>query len=490
MSKADSVLLVHPLGYRVADAGADISRLATLMPPLGLASIAAYLEVNGIGTSIVDGFARPADCELRIREHLRRNQPDFVGFSCTTSSFLDGIRLAALVKSESPRTRTVIGGPHASALRNRVLEEHDDIDFVVVGEGEKTLRELVESGGRADGIPGLVHRDGGQIVFNGQRTDLVTLDELPFPAYDKLDGFPGRYQLPIFNYPTTPNASCISSRGCPYQCSYCDRSVFRRSFRFNSAEYLMNHLEYLHSRWGIRHVNFYDDQFTFDRERVEKFCRKMIDAPFRMQFNCAVRAEHVDPELLALMRAAGCWMISLGVETGDPDLLAQHRQNADLDLIAERIRQIHAAGIRTKALLMIGLPGETEESFKRSQEYVLSLPIDECNLAKFTPFPGSPLYENIEQFGVFDEDWQAMDCMNFQFVPHGMTRERLETLFKQFYKAHFMRPRILWTYFSMVWKSPDSWRRFFLNLKDFLTFALSGKRIAARRRADDPHPNP
>ena len=132
-----------------------------------------------------------------------------------------------------------------------------------------------------------------------------------------------------------------------------------------------------------------------------------------MTFNCAVRAEHVDRELLQLMKAAGCWMVSLGIESGDEQLLSQHRQNANLDLLADTIRTIKACGIRTKGLLMMGLPGESEESIRRSMEYVYSLPIDDFNLAKFTPFPGSPIYENIHALGSFDEDWQKMDCMHF-----------------------------------------------------------------------------
>ena len=218
-----------------------------------------------------------------------------------------------------------------------------------------------------------------------------------------------------------PNTSCISSRGCPYSCSYCDRSVFRRSFRYNSAEYLYEHLRYLKERFGTRHVNFYDDQFTFHRKRVEAFTGMMIDRPLGMTFNCAVRAEHVDPELLLRMKAAGCWMVSLGIETGDERLLAEHRQHADLDRIAGTIRMIKKAGIRTKGLLMMGLPGETEESIRRSMEYVFSLPIDDFNLTKFTPFPGSPIYETIRELGDFDEDWEKMDCMHFQFVTKGMT---------------------------------------------------------------------
>ena len=205
----------------------------------------------------------------------------------------------------------------------------------------------------------------------------------------------------------------------------------------------------------------------------------MIDKPLGMTFNCAVRAEHVDKPLLQQMKAAGCWMVSLGIESGDEQLLAQHRQNADLDLLAETIRTIKSCGIRTKGLLMMGLPGESETSIRRSMEYVYSLPIDDFNLAKFTPFPGSPIYEKIHELGRFDEDWTKMDCMHFQFVPHGMQQEQLEQLFIEFYKKHFQRHRVLLGYLSMLWKSPDSWLRFAASAGQFIRFAVSNKRYGS-----------
>jgi anaerobic magnesium-protoporphyrin IX monomethyl ester cyclase len=485
---ARRILLIHPLGYDKHAAARDISRMANLMPPLGLASIAAYLEQHGFQADIVDCFARP-DSDGVIEDYVRRYQPRFVGATCTTAGFLDAARIFRRVKELRPGTCCLVGGPHVSALREKIIQDYPEVDYVVVGEGETPLLRLMEAEGDPKGIAGLVYRpaaplrvgDGGRIVFSGFQQDLLDLDTLPLPAYHRLEGFPRQYQLPIFNYPRTPNTSCISSRGCPYQCSYCDRSVFRRTFRYNSADYLYRHLETLRTQFGIRHINFYDDQFTFHRDRVVAFCRHMIDEPLGMTFNCAVRAEHVDPELLALMKDAGCWMISLGIETGDPGLLAQHRQKADLERMSRTICDIHKAGIRVKGLFMIGLPGETEQSFRRTMKYVFSLPIDDLNVAKFTPFPGSPLYENIHSLGRFDEDWEKMDCMNTVFVPHGMTAEQLEGLFREFYKRYYTRPKTLWNFASMVWKSPDSWRRFLANAGSFVKFARANRRIVERQ---------
>lgn len=477
-----TILFVHPLGYSAKSAEHDISRKANIMPPLGLASISAYLTEHRHENDIIDCYAHPDSDEL-ILSYLKLHTPTYIGFSCTTSSFFDGERLARLAKSVVPDIKVVFGGVHVSSLKQKILQDYSSIDFVVVGEGEATLNELLETPpDQLNKVQGLVFRPKmGEIVYTGHRKELLDLDTLPFPDYAKLSGYPEAYSLPIFNYPKVPNGSALSSRGCPYACSYCDRSVFRRTFRYNSADYLYRHIRYLNETYGIKHLNFYDDQFTFNRERVVEFCEKVIDKPLGMTFNCAARAEHLDRELLQLMKKAGCWMISLGIETGDEELLAAHRKNPDLKMMREKIILIKETGIRVKGLLMMGLPGETEKSIRKSQEYVYSLPIDDFNLAKFTPFPGSPVYTQIkdggELLGSFDENWEQMDCMQFQFVPRGMEREQMEKLFIDFYRCHFKRPRVIWGYVTMLWKSPDSWLRFLKNLSSFLRFAFTNKRI-------------
>jgi radical SAM superfamily enzyme YgiQ (UPF0313 family) len=239
---------------------------------------------------------------------------------------------------------------------------------------------------------------------------------------------------------------------------------------------MYEHLNHLKSRFGIRHINFYDDQFTFNRDRIQTFTRLMVNRPLGMTYNCAVRAEHIDLDLLMQMKASGCWMASLGIETGDQDLLARHRQNPDLDMLAEKIHLVKKAGIRVKGLLMMGLPGETEGSIRKSMQYVFNLRLDDMNISKFTPFPGSPIYEDLQWHGEFKEDWNRMDCMHFLFVPKDLTIEQMEFFYKAFYKKHFLQLRILLDYMSMLWRSPDSWRRFINNLIPFIRFARSNRR--------------
>ncbi|MFP4381137.1 MAG: B12-binding domain-containing radical SAM protein [Candidatus Sumerlaeia bacterium] len=471
MNDKRKILFIHPLGVNWMPGQKDMSRIANIMPPIGLCSLAAWLEKHGHHADIHDCYAFPGQ-DQKIDAYLRTEQPDYVGFSVTTSSFLDAIRIAEKIREAYPRIRFIFGGVHISALGESLMRDYPVIDYGVVGEGEEALLAILDHDGKnLDDVPGVLYREGpdGPVHFTGIRKSRLELDSLPFPDYGKLEGYPDAYKLPIFNYPKGPGTTAISSRGCPYQCSYCDRSVFRRSFRFNSAEYMVDLARHLHERYGIRHINYYDDLFTFNRDRVEAFCKGMMDSGLKMTFNCAARAEHIDRELLVLMKQAGCWMMSLGIETGDPELLAQHRSHSDLDMMRERVGWIKEAGIRAKGLFMLGLPGETEASIDRSMEYILSLPLDEFNLAKFTPFPGSPLYATVKQSGDFDENWELMNCLNFVYVPEGLTRERLEERYHEMYRNYFKRPRILLGYVAMLWKSPESWLRFLGNFKDFMS---------------------
>jgi anaerobic magnesium-protoporphyrin IX monomethyl ester cyclase len=478
------ILLVHPLGENSKSGDQQLTRVVNIMPPLGLLSLAAWLEKHGHQTEVHDCYAFPG-LDDKIYSYVKDQQPDFVGFSTTTSSFLDGIRLAKNVKNVLPSVKIVFGGVHVSALREQLIRDFPVIDFGVVGEGEVTMQELLESNEEElHEIEGLIFRKNNEIIFNGYRKKLLAMDTLPFPAYDKLKGFPESYLLPIFSYPKEPNTTVITSRGCPYTCSYCDRSVFRRTYRYNSPEYMVGYLSHLEQRFNIKHVNIYDDTFTLNRERVMKFCElKLKSGPKKLTFNCAARTEQLDFEMLKTLKKAGCWMISLGIETGDPELLKKHRSylpNSKMDNPLENIRDmvqlIKKAGIRVKGLFMLGLPGETEDSVKKSMDYVFSLPLDDFNLSKLTPFPGAPLYCDIREHGTFEENWEEMNALNFMFVPKGFTRDRLDNLHQEFYRRYFTRPRMLLTYLRLAWESPYSWKRFWLNLPTFLRFTR--KKIA------------
>lgn len=469
------VILVHPHGSNWMGSEKDITTIFNLMPPIGLLGIASFLEARGVEVEILDGYGAPAAVEEHASDILSRH-PDVVGFSCTTSSFLEGYAIAERLKERNPDLRIVFGGSHASSVGATLLDSFPAVDYLVMGEGEATFAELLASGFRDEGaIPGVGYRLEGKGTLSAVRANIPDLDSLPFPAWRRLPGFPRRYNLPLFSYPHAPNTSVISSRGCPYQCSYCDRSVFSRGFRFNSPEYIVEHLRCLHRDFGIRHVFFYDDLFTFDRDRVERFCVLKEEKRVPVTYNCIARLEHVDRELVALLKRSGCWQVNFGIESGDPEIVAKHRRLYDLERVREKLVMVRESGMRVKGLFMMGFPGETEESVRRTIDYAVSLPLDEVNVTKFTPFPGAPVYPTIREQGEFEEDWPLMNCMNFVFVPKGMTRGRLEELYNEFIRRFYRRSRIHWGYAKMLWKSPHSIALFLRHLPEILRFEMKQK---------------
>jgi len=463
------ILLVNPFGSNWIEGHTDKSLTAVRMAPIGILSIAAYLIKRGMNVDICSCTGPATHIGTQeVMQRVHTGKPDIIGFTATTSGFIDAYYLAEEIKKYAPEVKVVFGGVHVSALREKILESFPCIDYLITGEGEKALTQLA-GGANPATIQGLIFRDGSEIKSNGFRTDVCELDELPFPAYEKLKGFPKLFKAPLFNYPQEPCATIISSRGCPYQCSYCDRSVFRRSFRSNSAEYLYEHMLFLKKEFHIRHIFFYDDLFTFHRKRIEEFCQLLQKKPLHMTFNCAVRIGHIDKQLLRMLKITGCWMVSIGIESGDPELLSRHKSNADLTEMKITVRKIQESGIRVKGLFMMGLPGETEKTIKTTADFIEDLHLDDMNLTKFTPFPGSPIYATIHEEGTFKEKWELMNCMNFVFVPKGIeSKERLDELYNICIKQFYTGKNWMKKFVPLMFKSPDSMKRIIIKLPAFL----------------------
>ena len=467
------VLFLHPYGSNFIKGVNDITTIFNLMPPLGILSIAAWLEKHGVEVEIIDGYASRESHEVMVARIIASGC-SAVGFSCTTSSFPETNRIATLLKEKASNIATVLGGAHSCTIGATLLDSYPALDYLVIGEGENTMLELARAGfNNVETIPGVAYRGtDGKGVCSGQRELIKELDSLPFPAYHLLPNFPRRYKLPLFSYPKAPNTSIISSRGCPYACSYCDRSVFSRGFRFNSPEYILEHVAMLNRDYGIRHVFFYDDLFTFDRKRVAELCELKAKKGIRVSYNCIARPEHVDAELLALLKDSGCWQVNFGIESGDPEVLKKHRKFYGLDEVGQKLLMVKKAGIRVKGLFMVGLPSEDEGAIRRTIDYALSLPLDEINVTKFTPFPGAPIYKNIRDFGEFDENWEMMNCINTVFVPTGMTREQVDSLYDEFIRSFYHRQHINLGYAKMLWKSPHSVYSFLKHLPEIIAFQM------------------
>ena len=463
------VTLVHPAGSNWIPGRKDVTVAANRMVPTGLLCIAAYLEKFGHKAEIYDCLGPDAPESLRDRvSGILRTAPEMVGFSTTTSAFLDAVETAECIKAERPDLKVVFGGVHVSSLGAELLEKYLCIDYLVLGEGEVTLTELAD-GNSPESISGLAWRNGAECFQNPERIKIEDLDTLPFPAYEKIPAFPHKYRLPPFSYERIPGASISTSRGCVYQCHYCDRSVFKRGFRYNSAEYTYEHFKWLRNRFGVRHVNIYDDLFTLNRDRVMALCEKLSRDPLGMQFNCAVRIGHTDDELLSTLKEAGCMMVSIGVESGDPALLKTLKAGVTLEQVRETVADIQRHKLRAKGLFMAGVIGETPESLQRTSDFILSLGLDDMNLSKFTPFPGAPCYPDIRRHGTLNEDWRQMNALNFVFVPSGFdTKEKLDNLYNIHVKRFYSSPEWRKKFRKRLWKHRHTMLHILRHLPEFL----------------------
>jgi radical SAM superfamily enzyme YgiQ (UPF0313 family) len=456
------VTLVHPAGFNFVPGQPDFVVLANRMAPLGILSLAAWLDQHGHPTSVYDclGPCAPAGLEANASAILA-TAPELVGFSATTSSFMDAVDLASLLKEQRPEIKIVFGNVHASSMGAVLLEHFPEIDYLCIGEGEGALLDLAEGRSPAD-IPNLVLRDGSGTVTNPRRPRLDDLDQLPFPAYEKLPGFPQGYHLPLFSYRKRWGATMVTSRGCPYSCSFCDRTVFEHLYRFNSARYIYEQMRHLRDHFGVHHINFYDDLFTAKATRTEELCALLIDKPLGMEFNCAIRTGQTSEGTLRLLRRAGALLISLGIESADPAMMQRHKAGVSLDGVRETVEKIHAAGLRAKGLFIFGLPGETPQTLKTTSDFILSLDLDEMNMTKFSPLHGAPIWAECSSgaSGDLHEDWRLMNCLNFVFRPVAFTsREEMDALYnwhiRRFYDSPGYRRRFArraWEHRWSLWR--------------------------------------
>ena len=456
------ITLVHPAGFNFVPGQPDFSVLANRMPPIGIMQIASWLEKFGHHVALHDclGPYAPPGIDANA-EIILATDPEMVGFSATTSGFMDAVDMALYIRQKRPDIRIVFGNVHVSSLGAPILEKFAEIDFLVIGEGEGAMLDLADGKPPTD-IGNLIWRNPeGKIVVNPRRDRILDLDDLPFPAYEKLAGFPHAYHLPLFAYEKRYGATMITSRGCPYTCSFCDRTVFERLYKTNSAQYTYDHMKYLRDNFGVYHINMYDDLFTAKKQRVMDLCDLLIENPLGVQWNCAIRTGHTSDEMLAKLKQAGALMVSMGVESADPGMMERHKAGVTLDAVRDTVRQIHAAGLRAKGLFIFGMPGETPETVKVTSDFILSLNLDEMNMTKFSPLHGAPIWDECVsgQSGDFIEDWRLMNCLNFVFLPQGFSsRDEMDALYnwhvKRFYDSKAYRHRFagrLWQHRWSLW---------------------------------------
>src|SRR5262249_45371808 len=303
----------------------------------------------------------------------------------------------------------------------------------------------LSSGQSPHPVAGLVHRTEAGVRANpcAPYLDGAELDRLPPPAWDLLPEFPLRFQPNVFNYRRTPVASLVTSRGCPFSCTFCDRSTSGRRGRFHGVGYVMALCRQL-ADLGVQHVLFYDDLFTVNRQRVVELCERFLAEGFGFSWSCNSHPNLLDLDTLRLMRRAGCWQIAYGIESGSQRVLDVVKREVKLPRMLETLRMTRAAGIRVTGLLMMGHPTEDADSLRETVEFLRHAPLDLMQITKFTPYPGTPSYGTVREYGAFVEDWERMNAMQWVFVAHGLRPETLERWFRRAFRTFYSRPDVLW----------------------------------------------
>ncbi len=419
----------------------------------GLGYIAAVARREGFKVKILDMGVTKMDNDS-FKEYLLTNKPRIVGLTATTIAVSDAARMARIIKEILPDTLTIIGGSHISCTPEATLRRYLEFDIGAIGEGEITMLELLNLPDPLKGdfskIDGLIWRDGEKVSFSKRRELIKDLDWLPLPAIDLLPDLKSSYIPPYFSVKRMPAVTFMTTRGCPGRCTFCTNAIHGRIIRQYSLDHLFELIYLLIKKYGIKELQINDDTFTVNRNRVMAFCERLIRENISVTWNCLARINGVTPEMLNLMKRAGCWQICYGIESGDNEMLKKIKKDITIDQVHKTLNMTKRAGIQIKGYFIMGFPEETHESLKKTRDLAMNIPIDDLSLTIFTPYPGTPAYNDIHKYGTFNEDWDAMTTLNASFVANGFSRDELLKINRATYRKFYFRPRIVFSYIRRI----------------------------------------
>jgi radical SAM superfamily enzyme YgiQ (UPF0313 family) len=416
---------------------------ATKEPPLGLAYLAAVLEQNGYACQIIDANT----LDLDLPETLSRISRDakLIGFYLNSFCYTTVQELCKSIRKSLPGTKLILGGPLPSAAPHVVLSDFL-VDGLIMGEGEDAIvcliRNLIQKKPLFDkGVPGAVYRNpvSDQLIMNPPAR-ITNLDRLPFPAYHLLP--------PLSAYKSrsrkNPVAAIVTSRGCPFECSFCSKDIFHRRTTFRSPENVLSEIDYLVIQLGARQIDILDDNFAIKRFFIEPILDGLIERNYGIAINLqsGIRIEILDEPLLKKMRQAGIYKLAFGVESADPQVLKLAKKRLDLAKLEEVIRLAKKEGFLVYGFFIIGLPGETEDGFQRTLGFARKMDFDVANFTMAIPFIGTELYAMVKKDGRFLIDTSRNIDVGFYggqvFFEYGDSKaddilHRYKAAYKEFY---------------------------------------------------------
>jgi radical SAM superfamily enzyme YgiQ (UPF0313 family) len=410
-------------------------------PHLGLAYIAAVLEAERHAVRIID-----IDAEALTYDNLGKiieiEKPELVGITATTPVFYSALKMAEIVRKNSS-AYTVIGGIHATLMPVECAES-SFIDFVVVGEGEKTIIELVNSIlNKSDfaNIKGLTYKKGKEIIQNEAREPIQDLDAIPFPARHLFKN--QKYTYPdALRYPASP---IITSRGCPGNCTFCTAKFLHgKRFRCRSAENVLDEIELLIKDYGVREIHIWDDNFITNRNRVFAFRDGIIKRNIKVLFSFpnGIRADFINRDILKALKDFGTYSVAIGVESGNQNILDMIQKGIKLEQIENAFNLAKEMKLETWGFFLLGLPGEDKNTMKDTIDFAIKLDPDIAKFHVLKPFPKSVVYDQLKAQGlIVDENYihYGIHTKPVHRLPDVSQEELLEWQQKA-YRRFYMRP--------------------------------------------------
>lgn len=466
------------------------------MPPLGLAMVGRAIEQAGFSVTLLDCMAEQMNFAA-LQRYLHAVTPGAVGITGVTFNRFDSFDTARVVKSVHPAVPVLYGGVHASFTAQDTLEHISEIDIVVRGEGEITAPAVVGAlldRGDLDSIDGISYRHAGQIVHHAPRAAIQDLETLSYDVWHLLPPME-RYaqQLPFLHI---PSALMMTTRGCPMFCSFCSTSVmWGKQHRRRSPAAVMDEIEALHDRFGIQGVWFFDDTLNLNREHITSLCHEFINRKLNLRWYCEIRCNTTDRALLELMKEAGCYYVSFGIESVSPRILQRINKGITMEQVHQVIHDTKALGLRTKAFYLIGLPEETVEEatatihFIRDRHQDIDIHRLSCGVSIL---PGTDVEEYARREGYLPDDFswaqpyyssETLTLARDPYTPLLVQRQlsysdirrlKYEYLQNEEGVFSFQRlARILRRLFSREGIKRQYYKKYFREMKDFLAWAVT-----------------
>ncbi|MBL8018343.1 MAG: cobalamin-dependent protein [Leptospirales bacterium] len=477
------VLLIVPPGTMEESYG-RLSAAAGELPMLGLAYVAASLRDQGHDVKIID-YEVNAWSLKRVRPDIEDWRPDVVGMTAYITNLRRCGAVAKIVKEVDPGITVILGGPQVSVFPEEGFTS-PHVDIIALSEGEVIIRNVMNALGDVEKlkkVKGIWFRHGSEIIQNERESLVDNLDMLPPPA---LDLYEMHKYFPASHVRGRKVAHLLTSRGCPFKCTFCETKLtFGRSFRYHSKERVIEDMMSL-VKQGYNSFQFYDDIFTVNKKRVEELCHAIIDSGFKVQWMCWTRTNCVSPDLLALMKKAGCYLITFGAESGNEESLKLIKKNLGVEKNFEGIKMTHDAGIRTMSSFMLGLPGETPEMTQKTIQFALDSLLDYAIFPITEPYPGTEMWVDAQKYGTFDTSGKFKNNLLSEnsavWVPHGRNREELEKFAASAMRQFYFRPRIIWRSFLNLLLMPPgrAFRFVFGGLKFFMVSLFQKAHAGAR----------